>query len=120
MNWLNDCAYFLGGAFLANGVPHFVSGVTGRSFQTPFAKPPITGLSSSTVNVLWGFLNFVIAYGLLTRVGLFNIRSIEDALVLGVGVLLSGLTLARLFGRYHGGNAPSKRSTHYGAPGQSR
>jgi hypothetical protein len=50
MKWLYDLSYLFGGAFLANGVPHFVSGVTGRPFQSPFAKPPGQGLSSSTVN----------------------------------------------------------------------
>ena len=40
MNWLHDISYFFGGAFLTNAVPHFVSGVMGRPFQSPFAKPP--------------------------------------------------------------------------------
>jgi hypothetical protein len=31
INWLHDLAYFFGGAFLANAVPHYVSGVMGRS-----------------------------------------------------------------------------------------
>ena len=53
----HDLAYFFAGAFLTNAIPHFVSGVMGRAFQTPFAKPPGKGLSSSTVNVLWGFLH---------------------------------------------------------------
>jgi hypothetical protein len=61
MNWLHLVSYFFGGLFLANVVPHFVSGIMGKPFQTPFAKPPGKGLSSSTVNVLWGFANFVFA-----------------------------------------------------------
>ena len=40
MLWFHFLAYFLGGAFLANFVPHFVSGVLGRTFPTPFATPP--------------------------------------------------------------------------------
>ncbi|HEY1415182.1 MAG TPA: hypothetical protein VGF42_04790, partial [Caulobacteraceae bacterium] len=69
MNWLHDLAYFFGGAFAANAVPHFVSGMMGRPFQTPFAKPPGQGLSSSTVNAAWGFFNVVIGYLLILRVG---------------------------------------------------
>ena len=46
----------------------------GRPFQSPFAKPPGEGLSSSTVNVLWGFANLVLAYGLILRVGQFDLR----------------------------------------------
>ncbi len=54
MRWYHYVAYFFGGAFLANAVPHFVNGVSGNPFQSPFASPPGEGLSSSTVNVLWG------------------------------------------------------------------
>ena len=39
MNWLHLISYFFGGIFLPNVGPHFVSGVMGRPFQTPFAKP---------------------------------------------------------------------------------
>ena len=54
-------ACFFGGAFLANGVPHFVMGMCGRKFPTPFAKPPGKGESSSVVNVTWGLFNFAVA-----------------------------------------------------------
>ena len=50
MRWYHYVAYFFGGAFLANAVPHFVNGVSGRPFQSPFASPPGEGLSSSTVS----------------------------------------------------------------------
>ena len=60
MNWLHLVSYFLGGVFLANAVPHFVGGAMGEPFQTPFAKPPRKGLSSSPVHVLCGFENFVL------------------------------------------------------------
>ena len=106
MAWLHDVSYFFGGLFLANAVPHFVSGITGRPFQSPFAKPPGEGLSSSTVNVLWGSLNLAIGYVLICRVGSFSLRSTADVVVAGVGVLAMSLMLARSFGRFHGGNSP--------------
>jgi hypothetical protein len=106
MEWLHDLSYFAGGAVLTNAVPHFVSGVMGRPFQSPFAKPRGEGLSSSTVNVVWGFANLVIAYLLICRAGMFDLRSPSDVLALGLGMLLAGLGLARLFGRFHGGNSP--------------
>jgi len=106
MDWLHDMSYLFGGAFLANAVPHFVSGMMGRPFQSPFAKPPGKGLSSSTVNVLWGFLNFVIAYLLIARVGHFDLHDTGNVITMGVGVLLMGVMAARLFGRFHGGNSP--------------
>lgn len=104
MNWLDDAAYLVGGAALANAVPHFVSGVMGRPFQSPFAKPPGRGLSSSSVNVLWGFLNLAIAHLLIARVGAFDIRATDQVVALGLGFLLLGLMLARHFGQYHGGD----------------
>ena len=106
MNWLHDLSYFFGGAFLTNAVPRFVSGVMGRPFQSPFAKPPGEGLSSSTINVLWGFFNLVIGYVLIGRVGEFDARSIEHVAASGLGALLMGLLMARMFGRFHGGDSP--------------
>ena len=106
MNWLQLISYFFGGMFLANAVPHLVSGIVGRSFQSPFAKPPGRGLSSSTVNVLWGVLNAVIAYLLLLRVGHFSLRSTSQTLVFALGVLLLSLQSARHFGQFHGGTTP--------------
>lgn len=106
MDWLNDVSYFFGGAFLANAVPHFVNGMMGRPFQSPFAKPPGQGLSSSTVNVLWGFANFVIAYLLIARVGNFDLRATDNVIASAAGIGLMSVTAARSFGRFHGGNSP--------------
>jgi hypothetical protein len=92
--------------FLANVVPHFVSGMMGKPFQSPFAKPSGEGLSSSTVNVLWGFFNAVVGYLLVVRVGNFDLRSISDVLALALGALLISLFSARHFGQFHGGNSP--------------
>ncbi|WP_260704845.1 hypothetical protein [Edaphobacter flagellatus] len=108
MNWLYLASYFFGGMFLANAVPHLVSGIMGRPFQSPFAKPPGQGLSSSTVNVVWSFFNTVAAYLLVVRVGNFDIRSTRDVLALAAGVLLISLFSARHFGQFHGGNAPER------------
>ena len=82
MTWLHLISYFFGGSFLCNAIPHFVSGVMGRPFQSPFAKPPGEGLSTSTVNVLWGFFNLAVAYLLLCRVGDFDLRSTAHATAL--------------------------------------
>jgi hypothetical protein len=106
MNWLHLVSYFFGGAFLANAVPHFVSGTMGKPFQSPFAKPPGEGLSSAIVNILWGFANFVFAYLLLLRVGEFDPRSTACIAPLATGVLLLSLMSAWHFGKFHGGNSP--------------
>ena len=106
MQWIHDVSYLFGGAFLTNAVTHFVSGVMGRPFQSPFAKPHGVGLSSSTVNVLWGSFNMAVGYVLICRVGQFDLHSSEHVIASGLGVLFLGVITARLFGRFHGGNAP--------------
>jgi hypothetical protein len=103
VRWYHYLAYFFGGAFLANALPHLGNGISGHSFQSPFASPPGEGLSSSTVNVLWGFLNLVVGYLLVCRVGRFDLRSTRHVLLCGAGILLMALMAARSFGRFHGG-----------------
>jgi hypothetical protein len=100
MRWYHYVALFFAGAFLANTVPHFVQGISGRSFPTPFASPPGQGESSPLVNVLWGSFNLVVGY-VLCRVGGFNIRRTRDAVIVGVGVVLMGVMLANAFGQLY-------------------
>jgi hypothetical protein len=106
MPWLDHVSWFFGGLFCANAVPHLVSGVTGRAFQSPFARPPGQGLSSATVNVLWGAFNLAAGYGLILQVGAFDLRNPWDAGASGLGALLISLFAARHFGRFHGGAGP--------------
>ena len=108
MNWLWLVSYFFGGAFAANAIPHLVSGTTGRPFQTPFAKPSGKGLSSATVNVLWGFFNAVVGYLLLAHVGVFHPRATSHIMAFGLGALLISIFSARHFGQFNGGNAPAR------------
>jgi len=103
MQWYAYVALFFGGAFLVNAVPHFVNGVSGRIFTTPFASPPGKGQSSPTVNVLWGAFNLAVGYLLVCHVGEFHVRRIPDVLVLGAGGLLMAVMLSRVFGRLYGG-----------------
>lgn len=107
MHWLLLSCFF-GGAFLANAVPHVVSGMMGRPFQSPFARPPGEGLSSSTVNVVWGFFNILVGYVLVCRLGDFTLTNAGDVAALGSGAFLIALFCARHFGRFHGGNAPER------------
>ena len=68
MNWYHYIACFFAGMFLANAVPHFVHGISGDRFPTPFAHPRGRGLSSPTVNVAWALANLM-AGTILFRVG---------------------------------------------------
>ncbi len=103
MRWYHAVSYFFGGAFLANAVPHFVSGITGHPFQSPFASPPGVGLSSPWVNVLWGAFNIAVGYLLVCRVGTFSLRNTWHVLVAGLGALAMAIMLAHAFGRFYGG-----------------
>lgn len=88
---------FLAGAFLANGVPHFVSGVKGRMHMTPLAKD-----SSAIVNVIWGVINFIIGlwllnYSQMTLQQALSFSSFSWSFLLGVFVM--GLSDAWLFSK---------------------
>jgi hypothetical protein len=102
--WFHLVAWFFGGAFLTNAIPHLVSGISGSPFQSPFASPPGEGLSSAMVNVLWGMFNLVIGYVLVVRVGRFDLRQTKHVVVLGMGILVIAIMSAHGFGRFHGGN----------------
>jgi len=99
-------AYFFGGFFLANAIPHLVSGMMGEAFQTPFARPRGAGKSSSTLNVLWSFFNLLIGYLLVCRVGDFDLKNTADVASLALGAMLIALYLAWHFGRFNGGSQP--------------
>jgi hypothetical protein len=101
--WYQYIAYFFGGAFLANAIPHFSNGISGRSFPTPFAKPPGKGLSPPTVNVFWGAFNAVVGYLLVFHVGYFALHDIGDVAIAGAGALFMGVILSQAFGQVFGG-----------------
>jgi len=101
--WYVYVAYFFGGAFLTNALPHLINGLSGRPFPTPFASPPGQGESPALVNVLWAALNLIIAYLLISRVGVFELRRTRDVLLVGAGGLLIAVMLSQAFGSIYGG-----------------
>ena len=105
MPWYHLPAYFFGGAFLANFVPHFVTGVLGREMPTPFASPPFRGPSSSRVNILYGVCNLTFAYGLLSRVGDFDLRRALHVGAVGLGLTAMALLIAGSMTRHRGGHS---------------
>ena len=109
MDVLELIAYFVAGLFLTNGVPHFINGISGRRFQTPFASPPGVGESPPLVNVLWGLFNFAVGYVLVNQIGSFEGDLSSDALALFSGMVVAGVGLAWHFGRVRGGKAKKPR-----------
>ena len=94
MNWHDYIGCFFSGMFLANAVPHFVHGISGDRFPTPFARPPGKGLSSPTVNVVWALFNLAVGY-ILFRAGKVS-RGDNSALVIffvGIAVISTMLSV---------------------------
>jgi hypothetical protein len=100
MNWYHYVGCFFAGTFLANAVPHFVYGVCGDRFPTPFSKPPGKGLSSPTVNVVWALFNLVVGY-ILLRVGRFWIGGDAALVVFFLGVAAISIMLSVNFAQKH-------------------
>lgn len=88
---------FFAGLFLANGVPHFVKGITGQTHMTPFKR-----VSNAYLNVFWGFANFVIGFvvmGFDPVTGLPNWPSGMYFWVFLVGALVISMMDAQLFSK---------------------
>ena len=100
MPWYTYIAAFFAGAFLANAVPHFVKGVTGEPFPSPFANPPGKGLSSPVVNVLWALANLVIGF-FLGRVAHLTTAALPTLAIFFAGIAALSLQLAFHFGANH-------------------
>lgn len=93
MTFAHALASFFAGLLLANTVPHFVHGISGDRFPTPFAHPPGKGLSSPTVNVLWSLLNLAIGVALF-RAG--RVAGSDAAL----GICFAGIAAISIFSSY--------------------
>ena len=96
MKWYHHIACFCAGLFLTNTVPHFVHGVSGDFFPSPFAHPQGKGLSSPIVNVLWALANLVIGY-ILLRVGKLSQTNKWSLLAFFAGVVCFSIQLSIVF-----------------------
>jgi hypothetical protein len=99
-NWHNYIACFFAGMFLANVVPHFVHGISGDRFPTPFAKPPGKGLSSPTVNVVWALVNLV-AGAILFRAGKVSSGDTVALVVFFAGIAAISIMCSVNFAKKH-------------------
>lgn len=96
MRWYHFVACFFAGLFLTNALPHFMHGISGNRFPTPFARPPGKGLSSPTVNVLWALANLLIGY-ILLRVGMVSQTNIWTLLTFFAGIVFISIVLSITF-----------------------
>jgi hypothetical protein len=81
-------------------VPHFVNGVSGDPFPTPFAKPPGKGLSSPIVNVLWALFNLV-AGAILCRAGQLSGGGWLESVILFAGIAAISIMSSVRFSKKH-------------------
>jgi hypothetical protein len=98
VNWYNYVACFFAGMFFANLVPHFVKGISGDRFPTPFAHPPGKGLSSSTVNVLLGLFNMGVCC-ILFQAGKVSGGDGFALLVFFAGIAAMSIMMSKRFAR---------------------
>src|SRR5437016_5889898 len=101
MNWYNYVVCFFAGMFLANVVPHFVHGVSGDRFPTPFAKPPGKGLSSPQLNVVWALINLLLG-GLLVWASSVTSAHPHAIVVFAAGAIAMSFRLSVALARKHG------------------
>jgi hypothetical protein len=86
MPWYFYVIEFFTGVLLTNGIPHFVQGLSGNRFQSPFAKPPGVGESSALVNAVWGFAHPV------------GSQSILGWITIGIGSFITAIFTSWHFG----------------------
>jgi|ERR1700756_33976 len=96
VKWYNYIAAFFAGVFLANVVPHYVNGISGNAFPSPFANPPGKGLSSPLVNVLWALFNLVVGY-FLFKGGKVNSKNKLALLIFFIGIALISIMCSITF-----------------------
>lgn len=100
MPFLHTLACLFSGMLLANAVPHFVHGISGNRFPTPFAKPPGKGLSSPTTNMVWALANLAAGYA-LARLGRLAHGGTVELSVFFAGIAALGLWSSRHFAQKH-------------------
>jgi hypothetical protein len=96
MKWYHYVACFFAGLFIANMVPHFIHGVSGDIFPSPFSTPPGKGPSSPTVNVFWGLFNGLVGY-LLIRAGKLSNQRLASVVIFILGIVLMSWMLSVAF-----------------------
>ena len=96
IKWYHYLAGFFAGALLTNAVPHFINGISGNAFPSPFANPPGQGLSSPLTNVLWALFNLLAGY-ILFRVSRINSKSKLGLLLFFIGIVLISVMSSIIF-----------------------
>jgi len=86
---------FVAGLIFANGIPHFVNGISGKEFNLP---PRDIKIGSAMINVLWGWFNFALAAVPLGFAMKWDVETVVDLAFILFGILVCALVLAKTFG----------------------
>jgi hypothetical protein len=86
--------YFLAGAIVAGGTPHFLKGLMGEEFPSPFGRP-----SSATINFLWGTLSLFVAWCLWHYAGLHRdlAHTVRYEFAFGLGLVVIGTIVSNVW-----------------------
>ena len=96
LKWHHYIAIFFAGIFLVNAIPHFIHGVSGQQFPTPFANPPGKGMSSATLNVVWGLANMLTGHFLL-RVSKLTSKNRLGFIIFFAAIICASVALSIMF-----------------------
>jgi len=91
----------LAGVLLINAVPHFVNGISGNAFPTPFAAPPGRGLSAPETNIAWALANLAAGYW-LARVSVKKYRTPANVALFILGGIVISFMLSAAFSEKSG------------------
>lgn len=88
---------FFAGLFLANGIPHFINGISGKDFHNPSLHRFFPNIPSPLFNVIWGLFNFSLAVLLFSLVGNFVLGINYNSLSAAFGFIFASVGLSVYF-----------------------
>lgn len=88
---------FLAGLFFANGIPHFVNGISGRQFHNPSLHRFVPNVPSPVFNVIWGLFSFGLALLFLTVAGIINDPLNGQVILFASGFVVASVGLSIFF-----------------------
>ena len=96
---MKPIALFLAGLLFANGIPHFINGISGKNFHNPTLHRFFPNVPSPLFNVIWGLLNFGLVIFFLTQAAVFTIPLSGEAVLFAAGFTFAAIGLSIFFNR---------------------
>ena len=95
--WFHYLSAFFAGVFFVNMIPHYINGMMGKEFPSPFGEPAGIGLSHPIVNVTWGIINVLISLSFI-YFGKLHKRETNLWIAAAIGGIVMSLYVAYYFG----------------------